>query len=564
MKKKKRRLNYKRIFILLVFLALLIFGIIFGINYIKEQMRNPKVEKYIASSVATIDLYNTDFQLIDKMVRGTKVNEYEKKVTNKETEEVYTKIEYNEVEYLIKENQTVSTLEESVLEKEKYVRTNVTVYESDSSVDILSYIPKAAKLEIVGFDKINSDGSISMYKVKYEDVTGYVYSKYLVDTLELAQANYDEEGTYLIHSEELYDPYGVGMAGDLDFYPNEKPKFENNIMPETVNALFINRLAVKNPEAYIEVANEIGTNAFVIDIIGDAGLVYESLVAKEYSMSSYNNNTMPLEEYKGYVKKFKDAGFYVIGRIVTFNDALYGRDNKDDVIIYKSNGSLFGGQYWLTPYSRNVWEYKVKLALEAVEEMGFNEIQFDYVRFPDRTGSVNHLLDFRDKYGETKAQAVQNFLMYAADELHKKGVYISADVFGESAGKYVTGYGQYWPAISNVVDVISGMPYPDHFNAHAYGISEIVWTVPEKLMTAWGKDVVARQKTIETPAVVRTWIQSYNAIYEPHIIYDNQKIKEQIQGLYNNDLTGGVMTWSSNSNLAKYRSFTTAFKENYE
>ena len=154
--------------------------------------------------------------------------------------------------------------------------------------------------------------------------------------------------------------------------------------------------------------------------------------------------------------------------------------------------------------------------------------------------------------------------MYAVDEIHKKNVYVSADVFGESAGKYVTGYGQYWPAISNVVDVISGMPYPDHFNAHAYGIKEIVWTVPEKLMTAWGKDVVARQATVATPAVVRTWIQSYNAIKEPRITYDNQKIKEQIQGLYNNGITGGVMTWSSNSSITKYASFTTAFKENYE
>ena len=108
------------------------------------------------------------------------------------------------------------------------------------------------------------------------------------------------------------------------------------------------------------------------------------------------------------------------------------------------------------------------------------------------------------------------------------------------------------------------MPYPDHFNAHAYGIKEIVWTVPEKLMTAWGKDVVERQKTIQTPAIVRTWIQSYNAIHEPHITYDNQKIKEQIKGLYNNGLTGGVMTWSSGSNIVKYGSFTTAFKENYE
>lgn len=97
--------------------------------------------------------------------------------------------------------------------------------------------------------------------------------------------------------------------------------------------------------------------------------------------------------------------------------------------------------------------------------MGFNEIQFDYVRFPDRTYSYEKSgeISMQNTYGEEKAQAIQKFLMYASDEIHSVGAYISADVFGESAHNYVTGYGQYWPAISNVVDVISAMPYPDHF-----------------------------------------------------------------------------------------------------
>ena len=572
MKKKKVKIKYKKIFIcLFIFLllvGLIIFGVIKGIQWYKEMTHNPLYEKYISSIDTKVDLYSTEFIVVDKITRGTKVEQYEKTVTNKETEEIFNKIVYNDTEYLIKQNITVDNYNDVVLEKEKYVRTNVTVYESSEDVSILSYIPKAEKIEIIGFNKLNDDGTVEMYKIKYNDVTGYVYNKYLVDTLELAEANYDEDGNYLIHSKQLADPYGVGMAGNLDFYPNEKPKFENNVMPETVNALYLNHSAIKNVDSYIKVANDIGINAFVVDV-KDGILAYHSNVAKEYAPYAYSittnsSYTSTIDEYRNSIQKLKDAGFYVIARIVVFNDTHYGQDHKEDVIVYKSNNSLFGGQYWLSPYSRNVWEYNVKLALEVIEEFGVNEIQFDYVRFPDRTGSVNNLLDFRDKYGETKAQAVQNFLMYAADEIHKKNVYISADVFGESAGKYVTGYGQYWPAISNVVDVISGMPYPDHFNAHAYGISEIVWTVPEKLMTAWGKDVVARQATIDTPAVVRTWIQSYNAIHEPYITYDNQKIKEQIQGLYNNGLTGGVMTWSSSSNITKYASFTTAFKENYE
>ena len=87
---------------------------------------------------------------------------------------------------------------------------------------------------------------------------------------------------------------------------------------------------------------------------------------------------------------------------------------------------------------------------------------------------------------------------------------VSIDVFGESANNYVTAYGQFWPAISNVADVISGMPYPDHFNKHEYGIEEVVWTVPYKLLDKWSKYVLSKQNIIPTPAVVRTWIQTYN------------------------------------------------------
>lgn len=560
---KKRRISYKKITIFVLVLAIFIFGTIKTIGFVKEKFNNPKTEKYIASSNVSEKLYSLEFVETSDIIRGTKIEEYEKKVTNKETNEIYTKIRYNENDYLIKEN-VVTKLDSKdvVLENKKYVRTNVTVYEKYDSINILSYFPKGKELEIVGYDKLNSDGTVNMYKVKSDDIVGYVYSKYLVDTLELALANYDEEGNYLIHSTGLADPYGVGMAGNLDFYPNEKPKFTDNVMPEVVNALYLNVAAIKDADSYIEVANKIGANAFVVDI-KDGGLAYESETAKEYAPYAYKYAVDTKENFTNNVKKLKDAGFYLIARIVVFNDTHYAQDHKEDVIVYKSNGALFGNQYWLSPYCRDVWQYNVNLALETIE-MGFNEIQFDYVRFPDRTTSVNHLLDFKDKYGESKAQAVQNFLMYATDEIHKKNVYVSADVFGESAGNYVTGYGQYWPAISNVVDVISGMPYPDHFNAHAYGIKEVVWTVPEKLMTAWGSDVVERQKTIATPAIVRTWIQSYNAIHEPKIVYDNQKLKEQIQGLYNNGLTGGVMTWNSGSNINKYASFITAFKENYE
>ena len=175
-----------------------------------------------------------------------------------------------------------------------------------------------------------------------------------------------------------------------------------------------------------------------------------------------------------------------------------------------------------------------------------------------------HCLKKGGAYYEEKAQAIQGFVMYACDSIHELGAYVSIDVFGESANNYVTAYGQFWPAISNVADVISGMPYPDHFSAHEYGISEVVWTVPYKVLYQWGKSVATKQSVIPTPAVVRTWIQTYNATKAPYVVYDADKISEQIQALYDNGLTGGYMTWNSGSNITKYKEVSYAFRKVYE
>lgn len=564
-KKKKVRLKIGNIIIFSVFVVTVLFLFVTGLGSITQKIMNPSEKVYIASLSPTVQLYNKEFKEAITLTRGEEVTLFKKTVTNEETKEEYNRIEYKNKKYLLPLNSTKKNKEEVVLETTKYVRTPVTVYEKNDDLAIAGTAAKGTMLEVVGYDVLNSDGTVTMYHIKTDETEGYVYSKYLVDTKEDALKNYDEEGIYKIHNETLADPYGVGSAGNLDFYPYEKAKFENNVMPDTVKALYLNGSAIKTPETYINIAKDIGANAFVVDI-KDGGAAYASPIMEQYSKTTYNSAQDTMENYKNNVQKLKDAGFYVVGRIVTFNDPQYGVDNKEDVIVYKSNGALFDGNYWITPYSRRVWEYNVKLAVEAVKEIGFNEIQFDYVRFPDRTTSVNHLLDFKDRYGESKAQAVQNFLFYATDEIHKAGAYVSADVFGETSGNYVTGYGQYWPAISNVVDVISGMPYPDHFNPHYYGIQEVVWTVPEKLLTLWSAAVVARQKTIPTPAIVRTWIQAFDVSQykTPSIPYGDAELAAQIQGLYNNGLTGGWITWNSNSSVAKYSSFTTAFKREYQ
>ena len=520
-----------------------------------KPIEKPIKENYLSSNIKEITLYDLEHNEIKKLPRGTKVEELDS------VDEEYIKIKINEEEYLVKKE---NLNENIVLEKEIYVRTPSILYE-DENGKILGQLNKGEKLEITGYDKIDESGKVNMYKIKYNEQEGFVYEKYLNQNEEEALKNYDN-GYYEKHLSRN-DLLGGGDAASLDYYPYEKTIFKNNIMPEEVNALYINVDALKDIDEYIEIAKNTRINAFVVDIKDNETPGYKSETMKKLSKTNYENAKYTKEEYKEYIKRIKDNGIYVIGRITTFKDDYYALDNKEDVIFDKRTNEPFNhnDSYWPSAYSRNVWYFNVELAKESVKEFGFNEIQFDYVRFPDRTSSEEEYLDYKNKYNETKAQAIQRFVMYACDELHKLNVYVSIDVFAESAHEYVTAYGQYFPALSNIADVISPMPYPDHFNEHQYGIENIVWTVPYELIYTWANDYVnERQKETTTPAIVRTWIQTYDTIREPYIIYDNDKISDQIKGMYDAGIKRGYITWNSGSSIYKYKSLMDALNKDYK
>lgn len=552
----------KKVLVIISIIFVFLLGIFIFMNLKKEdEVMNIS---YISSDSFDAFIYDDEFKEVKKIVRGTKIISSEKEYINEEVS--YKKVVIDNEEYFVKSDNIVYKEENIVQEKELYVRTSTIIYKIPDTEKILSSVKKGEKLQVIGYDTLNEDGSVLYYKIKYNDLEGYVYSKYLSDTLESALKNYDEENTYKIH-EVRNDRYGGGSAATLDYYPNEKIEFSDNIMPDETRCLYLNMIAINSVDSYIEFAKTANINCFVVDL-KDERLSYKSDIAQTYSKTSYDNAYNDLESFTNNVKKLKDNGFYIIGRITTFKDNYYAIDNPEVSIKDNrtGNGYRASSSYWPSAYKREVWEYNVSLALEAVKLFSFNEIQFDYVRFPDNTYSLERLgyIDFQNEYNETKAEAIQQFIQYAADNLHRVNTYISVDVFGETSNDYVTAYGQYWPAISNIVDVISAMPYPDHFNSHDYGIEEVVWTVPYKLLKTWGSYAKQRQSEIPTPARVRTWIQTYNTIKEPYIVYDSNKISEQIRGLYENGLDDGYITWSSSSNLSKYQSLISAFLTNFK
>ena len=437
-----------------------------------------------------------------------------------------------------------------------YVRTAVNLRTAEGRL-LPDFAEKGTAVQVTGCDYLYADGQPHMYRVTLGDAVGYILPWYLTGTEAEALANYDA-GSYATH-EKRTNRYGGGDAATLDYYPREKGPIAGNEMPAECRTLYLNSHCLDQVDAYLEIAANSGINAFVVDITDGSVMGYASNVMQSYCPSGAAAAKNTVEDYQAAIRKLLDAGYYVIGRITTFNDSYFVQDHPEYAISDTEGNPLkLSRAYWPSPYCREAWQYKVDLAVEAVELMGFNEIQFDYVRFPDNTRKYEKAgtVDFRNALGETKAQAVQRFLMYAADILHEHGAYVSADVYGESAFTYVTAYGQYWPAISNVVDAISGMPYPDHFDQEG---DRKPWEHPYDTLYNWGQCVAVRQTETATPAAVRTWIQAYDAIRKPYNTYGPEEVAAQIKALRDTGCTGGYMTWNSKSSVEKYTALIPAF-----
>ena len=558
-RRRKRKIKIGRVLAFVIILILII-GIIIFFTSKGKNISIGKSSMYLAGDTNKVTTYIMDednsLKENSELVRGKKVIYSGKKVNMNDNE--YLLIKFDNKEYYVNAKQLVKNVKDVVLEKERYVRTSVTVYENETDSKIASFIKKGNKLDITGYDKLLDDGNVNMYKIKYNDTEGYVYSKYLVNDKESADSVYNENGVYDIHKDRKFkgrELYG-GKASTLDYYPYERVEFEDNKLLKKAKTMYLNAGTIGSIDSYLKIAKENGVNAIVVDI-KDGALAYSSNVAKEISPTAYATAINDNSSYKSAIDKIKDAGIYAIGRIVVFNDVHYGKDHPEDCISSTASSRL-----WPSAYSRGAWYYNVELAKEAVKEMGFNEIQFDYVRFPEDAYnmSIKGNSDFKNKYDEEKAEAVQNFLFYATDQIHKVGAYLSVDVFGECSGEYVTAYGQYWPAISNIVDAISSMPYTDHF-----GRSVDTWTNAYQTVYNWAKGAAARQKEIPTPAVARTWITAYDTPYwKPTVIYNASKIEDQVRALYDAGLDGGFITWNSASSLAKYEQIKTAFNKDYE
>ena len=204
-KRKKTKLKIGRIIIAFILLIAIVFGLYKITNFTKEKIIIKNY--YIASNTNKVTIYSYNeetkqMEEIETIPRGQKVKSgYQIKTIN---ENNYVEIKIGEKTYYIEETNLVENKDDVIKETEKFVRTSVTVYKNETDSKISSSIKKGNRLEIIGYDYYDKDGLVNMYEIKKDEVTGWVYGKYLVDTEESAKANYNESGVYDIHKDMHY------------------------------------------------------------------------------------------------------------------------------------------------------------------------------------------------------------------------------------------------------------------------------------------------------------------------------------------------------------------------
>lgn len=278
-------------------------------------------------------------------------------------------------------------------------------------------------------------------------------------------------------------------------------------------------------------------NAVVIDILDDKGHIEYKMSSSLIDAIGAAEETIP--DIGALLTTLKEHNIYTIARIVTFRDP-YLATVKPEWMNHNQDGSVFqdnSGMAWVDPYNRDAWEYKVEVA-EQCADAGFDEIQFDYVRFCTERGMNNVVYSDEETQGLDKTEIITEFVRFASDRLAAKNVFMSTDVFGTIIGSYVDtlSVGQDYSAMASAVDYMCPMIYPSHYGNGNFGL-EVPDLEPYKAIlgacNASKKDLGLDYAEGTHQATVRPWLQGFTASYlSSYRHYGAEEIRQEIQAVY--------------------------------
>lgn len=359
-------------------------------------------------------------------------------------------------------------------------------------------------------------------------ISGTVYDKSTLKPIENAiiisqdkEYHTDANGTFSVPSSPIIGVRAVGY--DRKFYKGGGKMYLNRFIPK---ALYLSSFGATSGKIMGNAKKLLQTteiNAFVIDIKMDRGQI-----AFKTSNPTANKigaqDLILFKDIKKFVADLHKEGIYVIARIVSFKDTPFVTAHPQWGVRTK-NGSLFKdkeGLYWIDASRKEPRDYIISIAAEAAEA-GFDEIQFDYVRFPDRKGVVFSVENTQAE----RVKAISGFLEAARTRLIPYNVFISADIFG-----YVSWHdadieiGQRVDALSPYVDYLSPMLYPSGFNAGIPGYRNPVEANYEIVKLSLDN---ALKKSGNSPLCYRPWLQAFRDYAFDRRIYGEKEIRDQIR-----------------------------------
>jgi hypothetical protein len=287
----------------------------------------------------------------------------------------------------------------------------------------------------------------------------------------------------------------------------------------------------------LNLAKETEINSLVIDVKGDRGLItYKSAIPLASEIGA--QKLVIIKDIRGLIQSLREKGIYTIARIVVFKDDVLGTA-RPNLAVRTRDGRAFHDRenlIWVDPSRKEVWDYNIDIAVEAARN-GFDEIQFDYVRFPDKKGlmfSVPNTEENRVKY-------ITDFLSTAYRRLAPYNVFVAADIFG-----YVpwnlndTNIGQEITSVASCVDYLSLMLYPSGFQFGIPGYRNPV-AHPYEIVSLTLKRAGERTKI---PSVrFRPWLQAFKDYAFDRRYFDGPEIRSQIKAAEEFG-SGGWMLWN--------------------
>lgn len=346
---------------------------------------------------------------------------------------------------------------------------------------------------------------------------------------------------------------GVVAAEAESRSDGSRPTFER---PDSLRGLYLNAWAAGSSnrmDALIDLARRTEINAFVIDIKDATGYVsHRSSLPAVADVGA--DREIRIRDLPGLLRRLEAEGIYPIARIVIVKDPLLAAARPELAIQDTAGGTWIDSKdiVWLNLYNEGVWDYHVELARE-VAAMGFPEIQWDYVRFPDAPASdLARALFPGDTIGP-RTEAVRAFLGSSRDDLRAAGldVRVTADVFGVTTiFRRDVGIGQLWESFIDQVDAALPMVYPSHYwegsfgfdvpNAHPY---EVVYESIEYAMRR--SEVVDSAEAVSGEIV--PWLQDFT-LGSPR--YEGPEVRAQIQATYDAGASDWIL-WNPGSSYTE-------------